>query len=324
MTNGATENGVVGGVGMTLGTLVPLILVLAAVNREILRIVIERGWVPGTLTVALIAIGRKTGRDMVGIGRLVVVRLVAAGAGIGRGVVVAVVTGRALVGNGCVCPVQRIIIVVNGKGGRLPADGGVATGAIGRDGQRHVIWIQALVVIRCMATGTGSRCTGVAIGVTLVATGGNVRPGQRETGGVVIKRSRSITGRVTGQAGRAVVGISVDAVVVVVGLRVGMAGDARKFRVIRGVGMALGTLVPFTFVLAAVYGEILAVVVEGRRRPGCFGMATRTIGREMCRRVVGIGGLVVIIQVACRTVGGCAGISGAVAFGAIDRLVRSF
>lgn len=100
MTNGATENRVVGGVGMTFGALVPLVLVLAAVNREILRIMVESGRIPGILTVALLAIGRKTGRGMVGIGRLIVVRLVTADTGIGCVVVVAVVAGRALVGNG--------------------------------------------------------------------------------------------------------------------------------------------------------------------------------------------------------------------------------
>lgn len=324
MTNGATENRVVGGVGMTFGALVPLVLVLATVNREILRIMVESGRIPGILTVALLAIGRETGRGMVGIGRLIVVRLVTADTGIGCVVVVAVVTGCALVGNGGVCSVQLIIIVVNRKSGRLPSDGGVATGAIGRNGQRYVIRIQALVVIRCMATGTGSWSTGIAIGVTLVTTRGNVRPGQWKIGGIVVKRPRSITCRVASQAGRAVVGISADAIVLVIGLRVGMAGGTGKFSVIGRVGMALGTLIPLPLVLAAVNGEILPVVVKGRRRPGRFGMATRTISREMRCGVIGIGGLVVIVEVTGRAVGGCTGISGAVAFCAIDRLMCSF
>ena len=88
--------------------------------------------------------------------------------------------------------------------------------------------------------------------------------------------------------------------------------------------MTIGTLIPFTLVFAAVNGEILPVVIERRRGPGRFGMATRTISREMRRRVVGIGGLVVIVEVTSRAVGGCAGITGGMAFGAIDRLVRSF
>ena len=41
--------------------------------------------------------------------------------GIGRIVVIAVVAGRAIVGNGNVRPVQNVIIVVNREGCRIPA-----------------------------------------------------------------------------------------------------------------------------------------------------------------------------------------------------------
>lgn len=42
--------------------------------------------------------------------------------------------------------------------------------------------------------------------------------------------------------------------------------------------VAVGTKVPFIFVLPAVDGEIVIIMVKGRRCPGCFAVAFRTVG----------------------------------------------
>ena len=50
--------------------------------------------------------------------RLVIVRLVAAGAGVRCVIVVAVVAGRTVIGDQGMCTIQRVIVVVDGKGCR--------------------------------------------------------------------------------------------------------------------------------------------------------------------------------------------------------------
>ena len=58
--------------------------------------------------------------DVVWIGGGVIIVGMATGTGIGRIVVIAVVAGCAVVGNGCVCPDQLIEVIVNGESGRCP------------------------------------------------------------------------------------------------------------------------------------------------------------------------------------------------------------
>lgn len=68
--------------------------------------------------------------------------------------------------------------------------------------------------------------------------------------------------------------------------------------------MAIGTRVPHIVVLAAVNGEILAIVVKlGRHPTGVRGMALGTIGREICSLVVRVIGIVVIGSVAFKAIG---------------------
>lgn len=70
--------------------------------------------------------------------------------------------------------------------------------------------------------------------------------------------------------------------------------------------MAFHTIVPYLSlpVLSTVNGEILAVMIEFRWSPARIGgMASSTIGREVCRYVVGILGAVIIILMAVDTIG---------------------
>ncbi len=84
-----------------------------------------------------------------------------------------------------------------------------------------------------------------------------------------------------------------------------MANRTTERGVIARRGMAVGTLIPFAFVFAAINGEMHDIVVESCRFPGCFAMATGAVCRELCRFMVGVGGLVVFADVATGTrVGG--------------------
>lgn len=93
----------------------------------------------------------------------------------------------------------------------------------------------------------------------------------------MVKTIRCTAGGVASQAGQTVVAITVDAIVLVVGFRVGMAGSACKFGVIRGVGVAIGAGAPFAVVFPAVYREILCIMIKSRGRPGAFRMTGGTI-----------------------------------------------
>ena len=95
-----------------------------------------------------------------------------------------------------------------------------------------------------------------------------VRAGQREVRRVVVKIIIGATGWVTSQASLTVIGIAVDSGVIIVCLRVGMAGNTSEFCVIRWVGMTIRASAPFAIVFAAVNREILRVVVESGGRPG--------------------------------------------------------
>ena len=118
------------------------------------------------------AIRRKLCSRMVWIGRSIVICLVTTHAGVRRIVVVPVVTSRAIIGNTRMCPVQIVIIVVNRECGRLPTRGGrVAHGAIRRDHQRSVIWIQTRVVIGRVATCASIGCIGIVAVVACITIG---------------------------------------------------------------------------------------------------------------------------------------------------------
>ena len=374
MTNGTTELGVIPGRGMAVGTLVPLPFMFAAINGEIHAVVVEGSRRPGLFTVAILAgrwesrcrvvgvgrlvvfrlvaanagrwrrgvvvsvfvagaacdsrmrsiqgihgtmvksrwhpsrlavtgfaIGRELRRNVVGVGRLVVIVDMTACAGVRRIVVIAFVARGAFVGDERVGAVERIVVAVNGKRSRRPGIGGMATGAIFWDRQGYVVGVGALVEIRGMAGCTFRRGTGKSRSMAFHAAGGFVGAGQRKLRAVVIKHIGGAACRVAGQASGTVVRVSVYACVLIVRLRIGVASGASEFRVIGRVGMAIGALVPFTLVRPAVNGEILPVMVKRSRRPGRFAVATLAIGGEFRRRMVRIGGLVVIRRMTART-----------------------
>lgn len=82
--------------------------------------VVKRGRRPVAFRMTIRTGGGELGSNVVRIGRRSVVCLMAPCAGIERVVVIAVVASRTIVGNGCMRPVQRIIVVVDGEGRRIP------------------------------------------------------------------------------------------------------------------------------------------------------------------------------------------------------------
>ena len=90
---------VVSWIGVAIHALIPFTQVFSTVDREVVHIMIKRSRLPSVLRVASDAIIGELQCFMVRIGRLIKVRLVAAGAGIGRIVVVAIVAGRTIVGD---------------------------------------------------------------------------------------------------------------------------------------------------------------------------------------------------------------------------------
>lgn len=108
----------------------------------------------------------------------------------------------------------------------------------------------------------------------------------------------------TGQTGRTRVGIPRNALVVIIGPRIGMANGTTEYRIISRCGVTVRTLVPFPFMLTGIYRKIHPVVVKVGRLPGRFRMAIRASSREAGSRVFGVGRLVIIGLVAADAGGG--------------------
>lgn len=155
---------------------------------------------------------------MVRVGGRIVLRRVAAKTGIGRIVVIAVMAGSAVVGNRCMRAIKNsMIVIVNRECGRRPVRGSImAHRAIGRKIQRCMVRVATLIKIGGMASRTLRGRSGVARSMTCYALAVKCAPRQREISGVVVKSICRTPSWVTGQAGLAVVSVPTDAVVVIV------------------------------------------------------------------------------------------------------------
>jgi hypothetical protein len=119
-------------IGVTIGTLVPFPGMLPGVYREILVVMIERGWHPGKLRMAQFAFGWILGCQVVRVAGLVVIVCMATIAGIRRSGVVPEVTQIAFPGDGNMGPLEYPVTVVDGESCRFPARIGGVTGLAGR------------------------------------------------------------------------------------------------------------------------------------------------------------------------------------------------
>ena len=71
--------------------------------------------------------------------------------------------------------------------------------------------------------------------------------------------------------------------------------------VIIWIWVTIGALVPFPCVAAAVYWEVLVVMIESGWDPGILSMAQFAVCRKLSCQVVWVGGLVVVIRMASIT-----------------------
>ncbi len=262
-------------------------------RKRIKTIVVKCRRYPGCFAVTSGAIRRELLGDVVGISRLVVIRCMAACAGVRRRIVISVVAGGAIVRNGGMRAVQRVIIVVNGKGCGFPTGGGVAGGAIRRDGERGMIRIGALVVIRRMTARASVRRVGVIAVVTGVAVvcDGRMRPRERVKTVVVEVRRRPGCLAVTGGAIRGELYCGVvrgGGLIVIVNMTacasircVGIVPVVAGYAIVRNGGMRA-------------VQRVKTVVVKRRRRPGGFAVTGGAIGWELLGDMVRISRLVVI------------------------------
>lgn len=131
--------------------------------------VVECGWCPGCLVMAISTGCRKLLCQVIRIGCGIEIVSMAARASVGRVVVIAVVTGSTVVGNSCMRASQLIEVVVNGEGSRRPSRiGGVARLTTCGKVQRYVTRIDTLGVVVSVTTCTGVGCIVVVPLMTFV------------------------------------------------------------------------------------------------------------------------------------------------------------
>ena len=96
------------------------------------------------------------------------------------------------------------------------------------------------------------------------------------------------------EAGIAFVNIAAYALVTIVRLWIGVTIGTHHFRIIIDVAVAIGTIIPSALVSAAVYWEVLAIVVKGCWCPPIFVVTSGTISRKLGSCVVGFGCVIVV------------------------------
>ncbi len=284
---------IIGRIGMAVQAGIPFPLVLATVNGEVLHVMIEGGRDPARFTVTGCTVCGEHQRPMIGIAGLVIVCLVTTGTGGGCIEIISIMAGRTIVGDQSVGSVQWIEIVVIGKKGRVPVGiRGVAGGTIHGEAQVDMVGIDRLVEIVRMTGGTLRRGAGIACRMAGGTIDIEVTAGQWEGRQVMIKDILRISGGVAGQAGRTGIGVPVDPAVVIIRLRIHMAGDTGEYAVVRRVSMTLCAGGPFTLVLAGVDRKIdrIMFLIFRRIPPGIGGVASGTVRRESGLDMIGIQG----------------------------------
>ena len=274
------------------GSMCPFQRIIIVVNRE------SRRLPPRCSGMTSSTIGRNIEGRVVRVGRLGIIRIMAAVAGIGRIGIVSVVTTCTVVGNGSVCAGKRVNGVVV-EGSRCPGSFYMATGTICRELGCRVVRIGGLVVIGVVATVTG---IGRAVIVPVVAgrticCDGSMCAIQRKV--VVMDREGSgCPSRCCGMAGgtigrntkRSMVGIAclrivgIMATIASIG-GIGVIPVVAGITIIRNTGMRTRK-------------RVKIIMIERGRRPGRFTVTRCTIGWELRRYVVRIGGLRIIVGMA--------------------------
>lgn len=172
------------------GRMSPLQHVIVVVNRECCR------FPPRCGSMAVVTVRRDPKTDMVRVGGLVVVCLVASHAGI-RGIhVIAVMTCNTSYGG--MGSGQCIVIAMYGESCRFPTRCcGMAGGTGIRNVFGRVIRIRCTIVISLMAGRTFGGGTMESIGMALIAGSGQMSPGEREPSVIMVECSGNGSGGMT-------------------------------------------------------------------------------------------------------------------------------
>jgi len=247
---------------------------------------------------ARFAFRRELRSNMRRIGCLIIFLFMATETGVGGICVTPRMTGNTISCNGGMGALEWIIIVVYRESGRLPAR--ISTMAsLTSQGypQCDMTWIGRLIIILVMTVRTNGRGPGIAIGMTVKAGSGDMCPGQREKGKVVVKAACSLPGRMAFETSLAVIKISPDTgmLFIRVGLVVIMAVDAAEQAEVGSICVAIRAGFPFPVMFATVNREELSIMVKCGRGPGHFVMTRYTFGRKPTGGMRRVDGLVVII-----------------------------
>ena len=103
--------------------------------------------------------------------------------------------------------------------------------------------------------------------MALCTIGCSVTSRQWECSHIVVKVYGFTTGRVTSQTCGAIIDVSIDSIMILVGFTAGVTRDTGKYGIVSRRGMAVNTLIPFSLMLPAINREILIVMIEGGRHP---------------------------------------------------------
>lgn len=257
MARRTTDDRIVARRGMTLSTLVPGAGMCAAVDREELCVMIKCRWCPGALVVTTGAVRRKLRLHVVRIDGVVVLFCMAPEAGVGCVEIITIVTGSTIIGDQGVCLNQRVVIVMIRECRRIPVGVRCMTrGTIHRQVQRLMIRIDRALVIWCVTIGAQGRSACVTFGMATDTIDADMGPGERKIGVSVVKDAVGITGRMAGETGCILIDVPLYSIVLLIGIRIGVAYDTAEDCEIIGCGMTLRTLVPCAGVGAAVDREV--------------------------------------------------------------------
>ena len=189
MTEDAFEDFIIIGINVTIGAKVPFTLMTAGIYGKILVIVIPGGLLPVSGIMTIIARGRETGSLVIGIGRVIVVVLVAGKTG-GRRIVVPGGMARQTI-QPQVSAGQRKLRLAMIKRCGLPRGGIVAFCAIVAIIPGYMIRIVDVIIIVLVATPAICRRTGITVGIAVDTLQRRVRAGKRKLGLAMIENRRA-------------------------------------------------------------------------------------------------------------------------------------
>ena len=118
---------------------------------------------------------------VVRIGGGIIIIDVATCAGVGCIGIIAIVTSRTIIGKGGVSALDDIVVIVHIKVGGTPTGlCRVTSGTIIGKCEFRMVGVRCLIKVGGMTVYTGSRCTGISIGMTTCALDGDVSSSEWE------------------------------------------------------------------------------------------------------------------------------------------------